>query len=235
MFATLIDLSRYAALVEEERFSIKEVIFAPDGWHLTHLAVDTGGWFKDEVVVVSAETLTAVDHENRTMTLNTTKQAVMDAPRWQDNDAGASLLAAMPPLVVGPFGMTHSPLMLVAALNGPGAIPAGQPQPKHLESMQTWRGLDVFGPDGKVGTLNDLIVNTDTLQITDMVIDDGGIIAGRQLVVPIGTLRYMAEKHTHVVITLTAEQLAKAPQLEEIDRIERNWRDAFSTYYALPV
>lgn len=65
----------------------------------------------------------------------------------------------------------------------------------------------------------------------------GSLAAGLMtaVVLSIETLRYQAKQETHLVFDFTSSELAAAPQMENADRVDRNWLDAVRSHYQLPV
>lgn len=64
----------------------------------SHIVVDTGFWIFDKRRLIPAGAVTGVDHENRQVMLNLTKDQVKDAPdfvpqRWDDASGGEDVRA----------------------------------------------------------------------------------------------------------------------------------------------
>ncbi|MCE8006133.1 PRC-barrel domain-containing protein [Aestuariivita sp.] len=233
MLRSLDDLTRFTAVAADASFPIKDVFFSLSDRTLVYLLVDTGSWFDSDTVLVSAGLISDVSTDARTLTLDTDESQIRAAPEWHEEHA--SLLSAMPPIVVGPFGNTISPAMMVAIASASmESEPADTTLTQTLEHYGKIKGMDVFGSDNQLGTLVDLLVDFETRKITHLVIDNGKVLAGRQLLVPIEKLRYQAEQGTHLVLALTSSELEDAPQIETADRLDRNWIDVLRTYYRLP-
>ena len=234
MLFSIGDLTRFTAHTKDATFPIKDVFFSLSGRTLSFLTLDTGSWFESDSAIVSARLLTKVSTDDRTVTLDTDEAHIRDATRWSEN--GSSAMDALPPIVIGPFGNTISPAMMIAMDRNASQQTTGQvAQAQRCEQFSSMENMDVFGSDGELGRLIDLLLSPETREITHMVIDNGKVLAGRQLIVPIEKLRHQAEQETHLVLDLTSSELAAAPQLEYADRLNRNWIDALRNYYQLPV
>lgn len=234
MLLSIGDLTRFTATTKDASFPIKDVFFSLSDRDLSYLVIDTGSWFETDTVLVSSRLITGVSTDNREIALETDEATIRSAPRWQDDQS--SSLDAFPPIVVGPFGNTISPLMLASmARKAPDATTAGDALTQRLDRFSEVDGIDVFGRDGELGRVVDLLLSPKIHEITHLVVDNGKVLAGRQLIVPIEKLRHQAAQDTHLVLNLTSSELANAPQMEYADRLNRNWIDALRSYYQLPV
>lgn len=234
MLLSIDDLTRFKAEVKDASFPIKDIFFSLSDRSLSYLVIDTGSWFETDTVLVSSALISSVSTDDRVIRLDTDEGSIRSAPVWQEGQS--SLLDAMPPVIVGPFGNTIAPAMLAAiARREQGDTARGQALTRDLESFSSMARTEAFGTDGEIGRAIDFLVSPETRDITHVIIDNGKVVAGRQLVVPIEKLRYQADQETHLVLDIASDELADAPQMENADRVDRNWFDALRTYYQLPV
>ena len=64
-------------------------------------------------------------------------------------------------------------------------------------------------------------------------IDTGGLLATRQVVVPYDLLRGLGEEGQTANVNVTQALLQDAPPLEHFDEINRSWIDALRDHYQL--
>jgi uncharacterized protein YrrD len=233
------DLIRYSAQVEDSLFSIKDVFFSFPARRPIYLLLDTGSWFDTHLVLVRAATVIEISAQNRALRLDTTTQQIEAAPVLQEETSHS--MEAMPPIVIGPFGNAVSPLMMAALArremqDAPDEDPA---QDHHVTDTLTRFSeilkMEVFGRDGELGRLDDILIDADSLAITHLVIDDGGILPGQLHVVPIDRFRHVAEGDTHIVLDLDIAARDAAPKLEEVDLLDRRRFEAMHGYTHLPI
>ena len=99
--------------------------------------------------------------------------------------------------------------------------------------MSSLIGLPVFGSDGQLARLVDLLIDPDDMRVRHLVIDTGNLLPHRQMVVPAGVIRHFPRHGEHLVTSLTRRQLENSPPLEEVADIDRNWIDKTLAYYGL--
>jgi hypothetical protein len=207
--------------VAGRRARVDDAFFDPDVRRLKYLAVDIGGWFSVDEVIVSAELLVPPTGEGEHWTLRLDEEALAHAPRWGAEESPAPLdLMGWPSIIVGPFGGTYAPIMmyeqLVASREEATARPpsedSGDALVWRMDRATEWLGRRAFGTDGELGQVEDLLFDDRTLDVSWFVLGSGGIFAHRTGAVPISALRRMAREGTHLVFDLTkAEAEATRP------------------------
>jgi sporulation protein YlmC with PRC-barrel domain len=229
------DMLRYKASAKDVRFPIREIFFDAGQGLLQFVALDVGGWFDSLEVVVSKRLIGEPDESNREWSVEISPEAIKAAPEWSDPKVfGHMAMAEMPPIMVGPLGAGFAGF---TDLDGHGA----QGDPETFGNLQVdgfarlsdWVGLPVFGQNGEVGTLIDILFDPKTGSLSHLVIDTGGAISAQQMVVPYDRLLHLAKDGSHVVMDVTDKLLLKAPALEHFDMLNRSWLDKLQAYYQL--
>ncbi len=239
MLTSFKDLIRYRAHLGEDTFDVTDVLFNARDGRLKYLMVDTGAWLEDQQTLVAASLIGDIDSENGNVTLRASPDEFSHAPRWQgEHEHLFPLLASMPPLVVGPFGSTYAPMAMAAQIETEkpdrDSDPRAEAAIERFELAQNWIGAEIFGRDGALGTLGDLLLDSEDGRVTHLVIDNGSVLSGKLLVVPFQILRYRATGG-HLVLDITSEKLAAAPQIDQIARLDRHWHDDVHSYFMMPV
>lgn len=188
---TLLGLS---ALSGDDRFPIRTLFHRKESRELRYAAVDIGGWFDRREVLVELDRFGPPDEDAWPVSLG--REELEEAPALGADSAGWG--EALPPLVVGPFGYTFSPLMMAAGMEASaerqvgtaGEMPgdALDRSGGHLHDMErstNWIGRDAFGPEGYLGRVADMVVTDRAL--TAAVLEDGTEL-------PLARLRHMAEQ-----------------------------------------
>lgn len=262
MLHTLSDILRFKALSGDTKLPVTELFFDPYTHAVRYVALDVGGWFDKSEVVVAARHFGDPDSEERTWPVDVDYEAIESAPRWHDEheDHGFFSIENWPPLIVGPFGSTFSPLLLNAQAQDDARHQAGyedddslpppamqaeamaaralsgektaKRQVRGLKRATRWRGLDVYGEDGEMGELVDLIFSPHERKLTHLVIGDAPGVPGRHAV-PVEKIRHLAAGDTHLVLNVSREDLKNAPQPDQMDQLDHGWRDRLSSYFGL--
>ena len=182
------------AVSGDDRFPIRALFHEPQTRHLKAAAVDIGGWLDRREVLVSLDRFGPPSEDGWPISLG--RDELQDAPEWERTHG---LAMAMPPLIVGPFGYTFSPMLMAAGMNesaerslpdmpeqsGPDLIESEDGRFAGLERTSDWLDRDAFGPDGHMGKVRDLVL--ENLTITALVLDSDRSV-------PLSRLRHMARE-----------------------------------------
>ena len=233
------DLLRYDAVIDEQPNTITELFFSSRTWEGAYIGLDIGGWFESDQVIASAEILSVFDTKTRSVMVNTSRRAIEEAPRWEPIDGAPTKGATtLPALLVGRFGPISAPLILSSA-PGNDHKSSGDATARRIERRYdlstVWIGAEAHGSDGKLGRLDDLLFDPESMQITHFVVDNGKVLPGRQLVVPTETFCAFDEDAQRIELSISEPLLSKAPQIELLDSVDRHWVDTVRTYYQLPI
>jgi hypothetical protein len=211
------ELMKRTVATGEHRLSITEIFFRERSGQLRYVALHTGDAFDHDDTLVSMSRFSPVGEGDWRVWLP--EEEIRAAPGWDSGEAYPHhvpvALEAWPPIMIGPFGSTASPLMLYAAMvDAEDAIEAPEP-PHHsvdprvdrLERVTHRLGGEVFGLDGSLGHLDDMIVAPVGFAITHFIVD------GR--LVPYAQLRHMAEDRTHTVLNIESSQFNALSQIDD--------------------
>lgn len=239
MLASTADLLRYRARAGDVTHPVSDILFTPQNLSLTYLMVDFGSWIDSAQLLVDASRIRSVNTAQAEVVLDASARDLDDAPRWDGDGSGLdSLLSALPPLVVGPFGATHAPLALAAEMapeRGPAhEDPRAESALSRSERVTEWIGATVFVSDGEAGSLASLLYDPDLGRMTHLVIDNDKVLAGKLLVVPAATLRHRATGG-HIVLDIPRRTLDAAPQIDEMERLARHWVPGVNAYFVPPM
>lgn len=205
---SLSELMGEKARAGEDVFPVTEAFFCAVSGRVKYLALRTGGVFNREEVLVSSEKFATGEG----LDVALSAEEVEAAPLWSGGDDSGPALALehWPSLITGPFGSTHSPLMVFAALAS--AAKGDEPAPQDrvdgdgrvfsLERASHRIGADVYGTDGVLGRLKDLAL-TSAWMVKDLVVERDG----EEIDVDASHLRHWAEGAAHCVLNLSAADL----------------------------
>lgn len=237
MLALITDLTKATATVGSKTVSVDDIFFERETGALKYLSLETGGWLDPDVVLISAGLMAGYDADSRSMQLRLEEDDLKSARRIDPATDRTGVLTAMPPIVVGPFGGTVSPMMATAAIAESEAAVAAAERPRvalpGVERTSEWIGQPVFGSDGELGMLSDLLFDPALSAVTHVVIDDGGLFNGRNIVLPLETVRHRGEKDGHIVTRASHAQCEGAPLLEDVAKVDRTWLDSLRHHFGV--
>ena len=178
----LLDLD---AVSGDDRFPIRALFHDEVSRRLKAAAVDVGGWLDRREILVTLDRFGSPEADTWPMTLG--RDEMESAPEWEHTDSASM---GLPPLIIGPFGYTFSPLLMAAGMNASAerSLPdtPGSSERAVVESEDgrfaglirtaDWLNRDAFGPQGHLGQVADVELD-DELKIVALVLDDDRIIA----------------------------------------------------------
>ncbi|KAB2542454.1 photosystem reaction center subunit H [Salipiger aestuarii] len=218
MLYSLTDLLTWKLDAEAEGLVLSDLVFDAGSGRLVYVSLSTGRDSEGQALAPAA-LLGAPDPASRSLPMRITEKELSDAPRWTGETYQVdSLVSAMPPLVVGPFGATHAPLALAAFL--PSSDDEDRPTDPRAEAaldrydrLGRWLDRPVFGSDAEMGHLADMLWDPQANRIAYLVIGRGGFFSSRRHAVPFSALSYRAPgaKGGHLVLDLPASALDAAP------------------------
>ncbi|MEO1550421.1 MAG: hypothetical protein AAFR93_08315 [Pseudomonadota bacterium] len=202
--------------VEGEILPVRGMLGHLDKRQVIYVAVDVGTWFTRDTALVAAAN---VDFSNNSLTYDLRKEHVEHAPRWGGDDPTwfeQFGLSSLPPIIVGPFGNTVSPLMLAAAVQPPHPQEdrpiAPVAQIDSLTSLGDVIGAEAFGTDGPLGHVRDLEIREDG-NIAGFVLEHQLRDVPALFLIPQERFSHRGEEHGHLVFDTTASGVRRAELL----------------------
>ena len=241
MHASLNDLSHYSVETADGAAGrVEDLYLGTEDRTLRYALVDVGGWFADRTAVIAASKFGAPDSGGRRWPVSLTREEIESAPspgvELPDRRASFALdLGAMPSIVVGPAGGVYSPVLLeaqIAEIAGVTGSAGEDGADTAFFALSAIRGREVEGTDGALGTLSDLLVEEDGFRLSFLVIDTGGLLPQRQIVVPADRIAAL-DAEGPIRLDATKDEVEKSPALQEVDLADRNWFDSLLAYYGL--
>lgn len=193
---------------------LEDAHFDPDTGEIRYFEVALGNWLNSDRALVSAARLSTPTHQDGLFTLEMTEREAREAPVWE----GTRLLDRLnietwPPMILGPFGNGTSPLLAYAGLrvNAGGLPPDAKAKDPDaliapLERAKDWRGLAVFGWDGEIGPLEDLLFEPATRSIRKL----GVRVDGVRRFLDFELLRYRSAGGSQLTVDACARDMPKA-------------------------
>lgn len=214
---TLTELMKRAATTGDYRLGVTEVFFSERTGQLRYVALHTGDAFDHGETLVSIGRFSPVGDGDWNVFLP--EADIRSAPGWDSGDAYPHhvpiALESWPPILIGPFGETTSPLMLYAAMLEAEDSVEPPEAPHHtadarvdrLERATRRLGGEVFGDDGPLGRLDDMLIAPVGFAITDLIVDDRRV--------PYSRLRHMPDEGTHTVINIDRAEFEALPRIAD--------------------
>jgi len=226
----------------------KDFYFDDVHWGVRYLVIDTGTWLPGRRVLISPVSLGQPDWMKNAFPVALTRDEIMNSPGL-DSDKPVSRQqeselvdyynwpmywtpAALPE---GPFGGGQPvPGMRVGERENPVTAreqPEGDP---HLRSMREVAGYHIQAQDGRIGHIEDFIVDDEDWRVRYLVIDTRNWIPGRRVILaPDWFVRFdWRESLAHT--GLTKATIKDAPPYDQSQPVNRDYEGQLHDYYGRP-
>lgn len=209
--------------LEDDEFDVADAWLDPENAQLRYVTLDLGGWFSDCSALLAAGALTPRDGR-WTCALS---RADVEGAQHHAEGGGMLDMASLPTIITGPFGYTVSPLLIAAGLRSEAADEAPPRRPsdgeesapptgpamteeamtRRLVRWSEWKDAPVFGRDGEIGPLTDIMFDDlDWRPVRAVVQSDRGAVG-----LPWALVRRRVPEGGHIVMAVDARAVASAP------------------------
>jgi hypothetical protein len=147
-----------AIAARDERFGfIVDLYFEDESWRLRYIVLDTGRPMPQRSVLIDPESIARIDRAEATVHVALTRAQIEKKPDWT----------------------TALPVYLQHDMT-----PRGHAGDEHLRSSEIVGGCSVLARDGAVGRVADLLLDTESLALAQLVVDTGYWFTGKRAAVP---------------------------------------------------
>ncbi|PWF48473.1 PRC-barrel domain-containing protein [Massilia glaciei] len=103
-----------------------------------------------------------------------------------------------------------------------------------LHSAKELKGLDIVATDGEFGTIDDLYFDDDHWTIRYLVVDTGGWLSGRDVLIPINALLGGDWRNEKIRVGLTKKQIEDSPGIDTDAPVSRQQETSVYQHYGYP-
>ena len=241
-----------------------EIYFDDYEWRVRYFVVDTGSWLPGRRVLISPASVTGIDRDDRAVMVKLTKDQVKnspdittDAPISRQHEAALSNYYGWPnywaegypirPGMLSPIGVPYG---YVGAPMVPAVPPSESPETtvdrevraveeaheeeSHLRSGRDVAGYHIEATDGAIGHLDDYIIDDENWFIRYIVVDTGGWLSGRKVLVIPEWIESIHWPESRVYVNLTKAEVERSPEYVPADLITREYETRLFENYNRP-
>jgi uncharacterized protein YrrD len=232
---------------DDEIGTVDQFLFDDMSWTIRYMVVNTGGWLLRELVLISPRSIRGVAWELGQVDVSLTREQVENAPDiYADQPVSRQMEEQLarhynyqpywygPGLWGGagvPFGVgagyTAAAMAAAAQEPAPQEAPKGDP---HLRSTREVKGYRIQCSDGEIGHVDDFIMDDETWGIRYLVIDTGGWLPGKQVLIAPHWAAAVSWDEQAVKVDLSREQVKDAPEFDP-RRLGRDEEQLLHSHY----
>ena len=224
---------------------VKEFYFDDTTWTIRYLIVETGSWLFGREVLLSPEALLTPDWEGKVFPVNLTKEQIKNSPDidtekpvsrqkeielhgyypWTGYWGNGIWAGGM-----GTTGMMTSPVIPfeTAIHENAGIDEAADP---HLRSTGKVTGYNIKATDGKIGDVEDFIMNDSTWAIRFILVDTGNWFPGKKVLISPKWITEVNWENSTVKINATEEQVKNSPGYQSGAELSDSYESKLQNYY----
>jgi hypothetical protein len=226
-----------------------DFLFDDDSWAIRYLIVDTTRWLPGRKVLISAVELGQPQPDSSKVPVELTREKIKSSP---DIDTDQPVSRQQEEAMHQRFGWPYywmQPAPLGGAIMTPPAAPIipeqlvhprendlGEPGDPNLRSANEIEGYHIEATDGRMGHVEDFIVDDETWIVRYLVVDTTNWLPGKKvLVAPEWRVDQFDWSERAVAINLSRERIKSAPEFHASAPIDRAYEQKLHDYYGRPI
>jgi sporulation protein YlmC with PRC-barrel domain len=222
---------------------VSDFLFDDTNWKLRWLVIESGSWLDDRRVLVHPSSITSVDIACRTVLLNLTRDQVekspgldKDAPVSQQYEYNLYGYYGMSPLWTGGYyggGSAAIPFeaLPVTAAGDAGAAHHGD---VHLRSLSEVIGYHIMATDGKIGHVENLLIDDASWDVRYLVADTRNWWFGKHVLLAPSSVLKISWQQQEVCLNLTGYKIKGSPPWNATSLLDRAYEQMLHAYYEWP-
>jgi hypothetical protein len=221
----------------------KDFLFDDEFWTIRYMVADTGKWLPGRKVLISPISLGEPDWLQRRFSVNLTKEQIENSPPLDEH---APVSRRYEKRYFGyyywPYYWTGGDIWGAAPY--PPAVPVEypeeleeeekDPEKSHLRSVKEVTGYDIQATDGRIGHVEDFIVDDETWTIRYMVVDTRKWLPGRKVLVSPEWIERIAWGENTVSVDLSTEEIKQSPEYDPAEPVNREYELRLYDFYGRP-
>lgn len=229
---------------------VKEFYFDDQSWTIRYLVVETGSWLNGRKVLLSPQALLMPDWENKIFPINLTQQKIKDSP-FVDTEQPVSRQHEIEMYDYYPWtsywgGGIWSGGMGVTGMMTQGQEPfieaikrenrkkkmdtEGDP---HLRSTHKITGYRIHAVDGKIGDVEDFIIDDTSWRVCYLVINTGHWFPGKKVIIPPKLIENIEWDTSEILVHATEENIRNSPEYNPGEEISKSYDANLQNYYGV--
>ncbi len=220
---------------------VDDFLFHDEQWNVRYAVADTSRWLPGRKVLLIPEVLQSVSAEERTMSVDLTRDQVKESPDI-DTDKPVSRQKEIDlfeyygwsPYWGGGHGGFTRPVMPDVSADKQELSGAESPGDPHLRSMRAVERYSIEASDGSIGHVEDFILDDVTWVVRYLIVDTRKWLPGRKVVVPPSDVVHINWQGRLVAVGLSGEQLKSAPVYGANEPIDREYESRLYQYLGRP-
>jgi uncharacterized protein YrrD len=168
---------------------VTDFYFDDRHWTISFLIADAGNWLTNRQVLISPSTLVELSEDTKQIKVNLTQKQIEDSPSMDSDN---------------PASHQYGPV----CWEGTPCAKDEKAQKQHLHSAHIMSGFHVLAADGEVGHVEDFIIDDETWEIRNIVIETGNRQPGKKILVSTEWIERINWEDLEAFVNLTRDTIS---------------------------
>ena len=227
---------------------VKEFYFDDLTWTVRYIIVETGNWLDGRKVLLSPQALLTPDWKNKVFPVNLTKEKIKNSPDI-DTEKPVSRQHEIEMYHYYPWasywmgGMWGGGMGIAEMMTQPQPPFAGEVKTEnstdtkeadgdsHLRSTHKVNGYTIHAIDGKIGDVEDFIVDDSSWKLDYLVVDTGHWFPGKKVLISPKLVKGIKWDSSEVNIKVSEADVKNSPEYEPGEAISESYSANLQNYY----
>ena len=227
---------------------VKEFYFDDLTWTVRYLVIETGNWLNSRKVLLSPQALLTPDWKNEVFPINLTKEKIKNSPNidtekpvsrqheiemyeyypWTSYWGGGIWAGGMG--ISGVMIQDHHPL--AGAVKSENSIDTKDTdEDSHLRSTHNVTGYTKHAIDGKIGDVEDFIVDDTSWKLDFLIVDTGHWFPGKKALILPELVKEIKWDNSEVIINVSETDVKNSPEYDQGEVISESYAAKLQNYY----
>ncbi len=213
---------------------VKDFYFDDKAWILRYLVVDTGNWLPGRKVLLSPDSLEKPDWEKMIFPVNLTKSTIRNSPgidthKTVSREHEIELFQYYGWRPYWEFGV--QPGVVPLPIHSPDEKDSKEEHETNLRSSDEVIGYHIETTDGKIGHVEDFIIDDTDWSIRYLIVDTRNVLPGKKVIISKEWIETVTWNEKKIKIGLLREAVKNSPEFNPSIDVEKNFEnDVFDQY-----
>ncbi|AQT70136.1 photosynthetic reaction center H subunit [Anaerohalosphaera lusitana] len=222
--------------------TVYDYYFDDRGWKIRYVVVDTGKWLPGRKVLLSPVCIENVTVPDRVLPVELTREKVKNSPEISADmpvskqyEVELHKYYGWAPYWTGQFTAETGGVIAMPPMEAdPGERSEEQIESTHLRSIREVRGYHIHASDGKIGHVDDIIVETKNDMIRYLVVDTHNWLPGKKVIIPPQWARDIDWAEKSVQMDVDRQAVKESPEFDPEEGVNRELEIRLYDYYGRP-
>jgi hypothetical protein len=227
--------------LDGEMGKVKEFYFDDHHWTIRYLVADTGNWLSDRQVLISPYSLSSMNKEERTISVDLTEKKIEESPTLGNDEPISRLFEQsyfryyqLPMYWGGAHMWGAYPFFMRDTEIRPEPVPGENVRDYHLRSTHPITGYHLQAVNGEIGHVEDFILDDKNWAIRYLVIDTANWWPGKRVLISPNWIECVGWDESKVFVNLSREMIKQAPEYTETSLLTHDYEKALHAHYNRP-